>query len=287
MAHIACPKCSGSDWKSAKLIVLEGTTLSEGTASGTITNPGLLSGGARTFLLADRWFSWEHQLDADVQFTTRTGLVDEVKRMLVERAAVFPTPVLPVAPKRISALDRITPSKPTKPKRPAPPTLPTPRSWFYHFARSVGKLFLYTFLVGIAVGVLATGLFAAYLFLALGLLVIGIPVSFFRAFSGNKRAILSYEKAQSAHETALVKYQQARVAFREEVRKFRDECDKAERQEQRQRALVQRYETQMVEYNSRMHQLQEFRESLWERARMCMRCGTAYLSPAEPPRVDA
>ena len=80
--------------KSAKMVVLEGTTNIKGTLDGAATDPGKLFGGIRNFLLSDRWFSWDYPLEAEIGFTSSTGLVDEVKRLMVAKGShlIIPQP---------------------------------------------------------------------------------------------------------------------------------------------------------------------------------------------------
>ena len=73
-----CPSCQSNSWKSAKMVVMEGTTNTTGTLDGKITDPGKLSGGVRNFLLSDRWFSWDYPIEAEIGLTSSTGLVEEV-----------------------------------------------------------------------------------------------------------------------------------------------------------------------------------------------------------------
>ena len=56
-----CPSCKSHEWKSARMIVMEGTTNTKGTVKGAVTDLGRLSGGFKEFLLSDRWFSWDYQ----------------------------------------------------------------------------------------------------------------------------------------------------------------------------------------------------------------------------------
>ena len=41
------------------------------------------------------------------------------------------------------------------------------------------------------------------------------------------------------------------------------------------------YKKQLSEYEANMNEIMKARELLWERARICMRCGTAYLDLIE------
>ena len=81
-----CPSCKSDSWKSAKMVVMEGTTNTAGTIDGKITDPGMFSGGVRNILLSDRWFSWDNPIEAEIGLTSSTGLVEEVKRLMVNHS---------------------------------------------------------------------------------------------------------------------------------------------------------------------------------------------------------
>jgi hypothetical protein len=105
-----CPKCGGQDWKSAKLVVLEGTTKTEGALDGELVEKGAFhGGGVRDFLLSDRWFSYESPLSAQFSSTTVSVLVDEIKALMVKAGAQRPMPPAPSEPSHL-----IKPQEPTK-----------------------------------------------------------------------------------------------------------------------------------------------------------------------------
>ncbi len=129
MESISCPKCGSNDWKSAKLIVLEGTTQTTGDIDGSGTTPSMFSGGLNNFLLADAWFSRKFSLQFDVHLTTTTALVGEIKELMTVQAAKIPEPLEPSPPKTLSFRERIEPGRkkakrPKIPKKPNPPTKP-------------------------------------------------------------------------------------------------------------------------------------------------------------------
>lgn len=149
-----CPKCGGQDWKSAKLVVLEGTTKTEGALEGELVEKGAFhGGGVRDFLLSDRWFSYESPLSAQFSSTTTSVLVDEIKALMVTEGAQRPMPPTPAEPPQL-----IKPQEPTKlsrdrgnffasspenvkkPVEPTPPEDPTDaieafenRTWWQNF----------------------------------------------------------------------------------------------------------------------------------------------------------
>lgn len=87
-----CPSCESNSWKSAKMIVLEGTTFTQGTITGDVTDRGKLSGGVEPFLLGDRWFSWSKSFDAEFESTTTNALVLVVRRLMQEHGSMVPMP---------------------------------------------------------------------------------------------------------------------------------------------------------------------------------------------------
>jgi hypothetical protein len=110
----ACPSCKSDSWKSAKMVVMEGTTTTEGSLGGAVTNPGAFSGGVRDFLLSDRWFSWDYPIDAQIEFITITGLVEEIKKLMTNnrpqiRKPTIKKPTQPDEPKKIGFFARIRP----------------------------------------------------------------------------------------------------------------------------------------------------------------------------------
>jgi hypothetical protein len=154
-----CPKCDSDQWKSAKLVILEGTNRTEGKIEGEIIKKGSLNSvDPRDWFLADQWFSYEDPFHADIKTTTNSILVDQVKEMMINAASDRPMPIPPVEP-QLSILKpepkKILPQKPyffnldPKNKNPIkPPNKPEdpvtsidpfePRSWLSHL---VGQWF--------------------------------------------------------------------------------------------------------------------------------------------------
>ena len=61
-----CPKCSNDQWKSARLVIAEGTTNSTSSLTGSITERGSMSINPKDWYLADRWFSYDSPIEADM-----------------------------------------------------------------------------------------------------------------------------------------------------------------------------------------------------------------------------
>lgn len=270
----ACPKCKSDQWKSAKLVVLEGTTVTDGRLAGNLTDPGRLSGGVREFLLSDRWFSWDHKIDAGVELRTRSALVDEVKRVLVEAAQQIPKIVHPGDPPP----EVITkPSKPSFPEAPAKPIAPTPTRWYAHFAASMKTLFLVLALGMVAVLIFWTAMSVRYIQLSVLLLGLGIPINFIRSFSGDKRASLAFAKAEEAYSDETIKYNIDIRVYENRLRRYEEDCKKADEERAQHAIAVNQYEQRLARYREEEASRLLARDALWERARLCTRCGTAYI----------
>ena len=70
--------------------------------------------------------------------------------------------------------------------------------------------------------------------------------------------------------------------FQEEAEQFRIRYEESERKlREYTRSLEDAaiYEQQLAEYENKKISVLKLRERLWERTRLCMRCGTAYLGP--------
>ena len=135
-------------------------------------------------MLSDRWFSWDYKLEANIGLTTRSGLVDEVKKMMATYGSAVEVPSEPMKPKEISAFTRVRPNSPTEPSRPEEPV---PKSWRYFFRES------FNMLVGLLIILALVGYFgfeevksqnehfSEYFLIFLGaVFLVSVPVLFFR-----------------------------------------------------------------------------------------------------------
>ena len=105
---MSCGNCDSNDWKSAELVILEGSSTSAGGIDGKMTSPGSVSLNPRDWLLADRWFSYEYPINLDLHFNTITGLAEKVKKLMAEAGSRKPMPDAPNY--------RIEPVKPSDPR---------------------------------------------------------------------------------------------------------------------------------------------------------------------------
>ena len=223
-----CPSCKSDSWKSAKMVVMEGTTNIKGTLDGTVTDPGKLSGGVRNFLLSDRWFSWDYPLESQIGLTSSTGLVEEVKRFMVAHDSKLNLPAAPV-----------------------PPPPPEGLNYSPSFLVMLGPFAIFLMVL--------IGLFW-YLAITLensSLMLIAIIVTVGFAFYLSEKPAALIDKSW----------------------KVEDKHSKSQNDAFQKAMTV--YNKQLAEYemeanDPKIKQI-ERRELLWDRARVCMRCGTAYL----------
>ena len=275
--HLSCPSCKSDVWKSAKLVVLEGTSITQGNVSGKLTNPGAFSGGVRELLLSDRWFTWSQDINLEVGLTTTSGLVDEVKRLMVANSSLVKMPALPVEPKRIGIFEKIRPIEPNKPNL-IEPIEPSDKPWSAHFLNSIKGTIAVAILVLIVVGLFSD--FVNGTIAGIFVVLIGLPFDLIRSFWGNKREktryleqVKNFPSAEKAHEIALEKYEKNLI-------KYELDCVAAEKQKQEESNAIEKHGVQLAEYEDlKMHAL-NLRALLWERARICTRCGTGYLGKA-------
>jgi hypothetical protein len=144
------------DWKSARLIVLEGTTISRGALRGEIKGSRVSNSKNQDYFLADRWFTYDQELDAELHSTTVSALVDEIKELMVEEASVKPMPPTPTEPQRLPLPEKrviekpkgrgllsVDPTQLSEPKKPTEPANPLSdlddleqKSWLQNFGQA-------------------------------------------------------------------------------------------------------------------------------------------------------
>lgn len=159
----SCPKCKSDMWKSARLVIMEGSTSSQSNITGTITERGSLSGDPKDWYLADRWFSYESPVEAEMTTTTSSLVVDQIKGMLVSAAegrALPEPPSEPILENKAPAPQKEYVSKPNflkqdpskravkvappKPSNPIDSLEPFQRqSWFTNYASKLGTSFMW------------------------------------------------------------------------------------------------------------------------------------------------
>lgn len=273
-----CPSCKSDSWKSAKMIVLEGTTNTQGSISGTVTDPGAFSGGIRELLLSDRWFSWDQEVDLEVGLTTTSGLVEEVKRLMVANSSIVQMPLSPEEPEKIGFFERITPIEPKEPLL-VKPELPQDKTWLEHFIESTAIMAVFVVILWIVIGLFAS--FEDGMVVGISLLVISLPINFLRSFTGNTRAKSQYQEQVKRYPETLEKYNEDCKKYEDDKVAYKLDCDKAELQKNEENNAIALYEKQLSEYEDKKSKVIKLRELLWERAHICMRCGTGYIGQTQ------
>lgn len=360
-----CPKCAGRDWKSAKLVIFEGTTKTEGFLEGRLGGRDSANNESADFLLADRWFNAQKPITAEFGTTTTSILVDEIKNLLVSEGAIRPMPeaigplLLPEKPEEPRKLARdkgkLFAVEPKKTAAPTPPEKPRSMvgalgvfpskslsqvfwgraSWSaiwlafllviisYFFPELLGQWlkfvtvtldmvptthpfseqfpsayrleipFFSLWMKTLSLGDFTISLIA--LSISFGLLWISRCVGILLTLKAGERARrkkydLKLEKAQRAQEELDKKYAIALEKYETKARDRQADIEQFKTEQMRYReelasydlaaeAARNSYKFKLAEYESQVAEVMLFRSELWERARMCTRCGNCYLGP--------
>lgn len=276
LGFITCPSCKYDGWKSAKLVVMEGTTNTTGSFEGVITDPGAFSGGLRNFLLSDRWFSWDQPIEANIGLTTSTGLVEEIKRLMVSHSSKTQMPKIPVKPREIGLFERVRPIEPKKPTAeppvPSKPSQPIDLPWYKHFFESMRGALIIAIVVGFVFNPSA----------GIVLFIVSIPICFIASFMANKANNDEYEKKLRLYpeevKLSIEQHQRDCLQYERDLLEYELERSKADLQKREEEQAISLYKKQIEEFEIKESNLIKERELLWERARVCTRCGTAFLS---------
>lgn len=279
----ACPSCNGGEWKSARMVVMEGTTNTKGALNGVITDPGAFSGGLKSFLLSDRWFSWDYPIDTAIGLTSMTALVEEIKKLMVAHGSKYRIPPPPSAPQPISPDEKISPIAPDKPPAEPPlPPKPVPpeyKPWYRHFLH-----FLKVFGIIAVIGGIFFSLFLgpSALAAALVLYLFSMVVLLGGSFSENRRLESEYRKElwryPSQVEEARRQHRKNCEQYEKDLRTYELQRIIADRQKSEEEATLAAFRKDLDKYEQEKRDVMAAREMLWTLARVCMRCGTAYLS---------
>jgi hypothetical protein len=288
-----CPSCKSDVWKSASKVVMEGTTNTKSTITGTVTDAGKFNGGVRELLLSDRWFSWDYPIEADIGLIPSTGLVQNVKRFMVEYGQEVKMPSLPPEPKLSKSImdawkvilenpEPILPQAPTESK--PPEIVKKPEMAGKSTVTSKLVQFLITIvssifgLIGINAAFGSNTLTVQSAFIIFPSVIIFVTVKFL-----NRKTKIEEENKMKDIENwpeTLEQYQKDRETFQEEIERFRIRYEESERKLSEYNKVIEEtacYEKQLAEYETRKNDVLKMREQLWEQARICVQCGTAYL----------
>jgi hypothetical protein len=285
-----CPSCQSDQWKSAKAVILEGTTMTAGQIEGSVRDKGLFGGGTRSFLLSDRWFSRDYAIGAEVNLVTITGLAETVKTHLVSQAELKPMPLPPAPIKKIGLLERESPRAPTRPSAepniPVVPTAPHDKPWHAHFGTALVSDLMWCVGLGLIGGILAAFVFGilgvgVVVLTAVAFFVISVPVDLFRSFSGNRVAQEEHAKklaeypaqvelAKERHKNELARFEELQIDYKRSL-------SKAAAQAAFEASELARFERESFVFETEKAKVALHREQLWERSRVCSRCSTAYI----------
>lgn len=278
----ACPSCKSDDWKSAKMIVLEGTTNTQGSISGSITDPGVFSGGIRELLLSDKWFSWDQKVDLDVGLITTSGLVEEVKKLMIANSEIAQMPLPPEDPRTSDAFERINPKEPTKPTKPASikSDPPKDKSWFRHFFNDMKPWLLFNLVIFMGINIFTDTDIALTVAISIFVFIVSFILCVITAFFGNKIEKDDYKKAVDSYPQRLKNYDKECRVYEQKLIEYKSDCERAKYQKTEEKNAIILHENQLSEYNNNVDKVIKLRELLWERGHVCTRCGTGYMGKA-------
>ena len=302
LGSATCPTCKSDRWNSAITVAMEGTTNAKGTVIKTANAAAKQAGNPHESLLSDRWFSWDYPIEADIGLNASTGLVQEVKRFMVEYGPVVQMPSPPQKPNHASSIwnsPKETRDSPSVDQAPTPRiTVGDPVTWKGSRQSAVKSKLAR---LSIVFAPLMIGLTGAYVLFghdfisALSLLIIFASITTVAAFKVKRipRDNLAEDETdrkdiENLSET-LKHYAKDREKFQEEVKRFRSRYEESDKILSEYKKLIEEkrraeqetaiYEKQLAEYDVQKLDVLKTRELLWERARLCTRCGTAYLGP--------
>ncbi|EAW42298.1 hypothetical protein MGP2080_06137 [marine gamma proteobacterium HTCC2080] len=118
MSETHCPECESFEWKSAKMVMLEGVTASDGNTTGGIVEKGLFSSksGYEVFFGSDRWFDFEkYSTHSSIKMETVSALAQAVEAAVIKEGDQLKKPSAPVEPE--------APREPSSPRRSRPSAL--------------------------------------------------------------------------------------------------------------------------------------------------------------------
>jgi hypothetical protein len=292
---VTCPTCKSDRWNSAITVVMEGSTNAKCTVIRTANAAAKQAGNLHESLLSDRWFSWDYPIEADIGLNASTGLVQEVKRFLVEYGPVVQMPSPPQKPNQATSIRNSpieTQDSPSVDQAPTPcGTVEEPVTWKGSRQSTVRSRLARLSIVIVPLMIGLTGayvLFGRDFISALSLLIICASITTVAAFkvkSIPRRNMAEDETGRKDIENlsvTLKHYAKDRENFQEEAERFRSRYEESERRLSDYKILTEVaaiYEQRLADYRNRRRAVLKARERLWERTRLCIQCGTAYLGP--------
>jgi hypothetical protein len=278
-----------------------------GSASGTSSDPSLFSGN---FLTADHWFSKTStvnmNVDLDINLTTTNGLLHEIKLLMLSYNSITQIPKspekpkIPIEPRKIGYFERITPVEPLMPKVPQKaelPDLPLNQPWYVNYKEIVVDNTKFSILVTIAITCfnnfnLKPGVLFGLAWCGFSI-VFGFPASFFKNKQRRKEYAETLKRNDTNYERDMKNHDKALQFYVKQFQNYKIQCEKADAQQKAEADSFSLYEKKCLEYENEYSQYEKkyslfitqknevmkIREILWHRARLCMRCGTAYIAP--------
>jgi hypothetical protein len=292
-----CPSCKCDQWNGAINVAMESTTEAKRTFNASAKNAGKLCDGVREALLSDRWFSWNHPIEAELGLSANTGLVQEIKRFMVEYGPAVQMPSPPTEPKPSTSITDIPEcigersaysQAPTEPTRSGlvDDTVKRKETGISNVRSRISRFLMVTvpWLVALIGANIFFGdnflpLLPISIFVALIMIIVTLIVQIPRSKMAEDEDGLRDREKQSE---TLEHYAKDIEKSREETERFRIRYEESERKLREYTRLLKEaaiYERQLAEYEKRKISALQARERLWERTRLCMRCGTAYLGP--------
>jgi hypothetical protein len=292
-----CPSCKSDQWNGAINVAMESTTDAKITFIASANNVVKLYGGIREALLSDRWFSWDHPIEADIGLSANTGLVQEVKRFMVEYGPAVQMPSPPAEPVPSTSMTDMSESIEQRSPFAQAPMEPTPSGIMEETVvqRETGNSSVSSMLVRflmvtvpLMVGLICANAFFGYDILAVLPVLLFFPlIMIIATFKTRNRTTTLAEdedgfKDREKRPVTIEHYTKDIEKSREETERFRIRYEEFERKLREYTRLLNEaaiYERQLAEYEIQKISVLKARELLWERTRLCTRCGTAYLGP--------
>ena len=290
-----------------------------GLANGTISDPSIFSGNFLTAdFWFSKTHTVNVNVDLEVNLTTTNGLLHEVKMLMLSYDSITQIPEkpkVPIEPRKIGFFEKITPVDPVMPmpiapKKAQPPNTPMDsnwyvdsngevtfqsgkpinRSWYINYKEIVIFSFKFSILIAIAIafynnydfkggGVIGICLWG-------GMIVLGLPVSCFQNEWRQKKYERSIKKIERNYERDIRNYEKASQLYTQKFEQYKMKCEQANAQQKAEFDSFCLYREKCIEYDQKYllfiaqkNEVMKIREILWHRARICMRCGTAYIAP--------
>jgi energy-coupling factor transporter transmembrane protein EcfT len=139
---------------------------------------------------------------------------------------------------------------------------------------------IFVIFLAIIIGFITRDLLGAFIGLILWIAaaILFFPLSFFQNKKNLKKhdellkiIPLQYEKEKENYKAALKNHEK-------NFQIYLIECEKAEKQKINEEESFATYKINYDKYITQKNKVLKIRELLWHRARLCMRCGTAYMS---------